>query len=114
MARLDAFLDFLFRESAAALVMETGAGATLRTRQGAARQLLRQPLTSAQIVGALSEVAPPDLRRGFPSGTSRFRYKSPLRPVSVVVESPGAVIKANFEPAAAAEAEALELERDQP
>jgi hypothetical protein len=45
MARVDAFLDILFRESAAALAMETGAGATLRTKQGAARQLLRQPLT---------------------------------------------------------------------
>jgi len=114
MARLDAFLDFLFRESAAALVLETGAGATLRTRQGAARQLLRQPLTSAQIVGALSEVAPPDLRRGFPSGTSRFRYRSPLGTVSVVVESAGSAIKAKFEPASTDDPEAIELDDDTP
>ncbi len=99
MARIDAFLDLLFRESAQGLVLETGAGATLRTRQGAARQLLRQPLTSAQIVGALCEVAPPELRRGFPAGTSRFGYRSPLGRVSVTVESAGGSVKAQFEPA---------------
>jgi twitching motility protein PilT len=64
-------------------------------------------------VGALSEVAPPDLRRGFPAGTSQFRYKSPLGPVSVVVESSGAAIKARFEPAAN-EPEAIELEEETP
>src|SRR5262245_17162609 len=67
--------------------METGTGAVLRTAAGS-RPVLRQALTSAQIVGAFTELVPPELKDGFPGeGALKFRYAAPAGEVSVRFEN---------------------------
>jgi len=83
MARLDAFLVKLFEAPGSELVLETGKGAVLSGPAGQ-RPLIRQPLTTSQIVGAFAEVVPSDLQAGFPSqGLSVFSYLSPSGAVEV-------------------------------
>ncbi|HYR20344.1 MAG TPA: type IV pilus twitching motility protein PilT, partial [Myxococcales bacterium] len=87
MARLDAYIDLLFKDPASELVMETGTGAVLRTAAGT-RPVLRQSLTTAQIIGAFSELVPPELQDSFPGhGPLKFRYSAPAGEVSVRFES---------------------------
>jgi len=87
LARLDAYIDLLFKEPGGELVMETGTGAVLRTAAGS-RPVLRQALTSAQIVGAFTELVPPELKDGFPGeGALKFRYAAPAGEVSVRFEN---------------------------
>ena len=94
MARLDAYIDLLFKEPGAELVMETGTGATLRGATGS-RPVLRQSLSSAQIVGAFSELVPPELKSGFPGqGPMRFRYAAPSGDVNVRFEKAGERVSA--------------------
>ena len=57
MARLDAYIDLLFREQASFLQLETGTGANLHGNNGP-RPVLRQPLTTQQIIGAVGELVP--------------------------------------------------------
>src|SRR5258706_7677577 len=76
--------------------METGTGALLRTASGS-RPVLRQSLTTAQIIGAFSELVPPELKGSFPGqGALKFRYDSPAGAVSVRFDStrdrPSAVV----------------------
>src|SRR5690349_5555094 len=67
--------------------METGTGAVLRTAAGS-RPVLRQSLTSAQIVGAFTELVPPELKDGFPGqGALKFRYAAPAGEVNVRFEN---------------------------
>jgi len=94
LARLDAYIDLLFKEAGAELVMETGTGAVLRGASGT-RPVLRQSLTSAQIVGAFSELVPPDLKAAYPGqGAMKFRYAAPSGDVNVRFEKTGDRISA--------------------
>ena len=87
MARLDAYIDLLFKEPGSELVMGTGTGAVLRTVSGS-RPVLRQSLTTAQIVGAFTELVPPEMKDDFPGqGSLKFRYMAPAGEVNVRFES---------------------------
>ena len=87
MARLDPYIDLLFKEPGSELVMETGAGALLRSGSGS-RPVLRQALTSAQIVGAFNELVPPEMKSAFPGqGPLSFRYLAPAGEVTVRFEA---------------------------
>ena len=87
MARLDAYIDLLFKDPGSELLMETGTGAVLRTAAGS-RPVLRQSLTTAQIIGAFSELVPAELKGAFPGqGALKFRYSAPAGEVSVRFES---------------------------
>jgi twitching motility protein PilT len=100
MARIDAFIERLFGEGARELRLETGSGATLAGPRGPV-VILRQPLTTPQIVGAFAEVAPADLRPGFPPpGTTAFPYLAPAGPVDVRLEVDGDAARAVIVPRA--------------
>jgi twitching motility protein PilT len=87
MPRLDSLLDKVFSHPGAQLVFETGAGASLVTAAGSL-PLIRQPLTTQQIVSALAEIVPGDLQRSFPrSGKTSFTYSAPRGAVEVRLES---------------------------
>jgi len=86
MARLDAFIEKLFSESASELRIDTGGGAVLAVARGSI-PLIKQPLTSQQILGALAEVVPDDERPGFPRpGLTAFPYVSPFGAVDIRLE----------------------------
>src|SRR3990172_473734 len=100
MARIDAFIERLFGEGARELRLETGSGATLAGPRGPV-VILRQPLTTPQIVGAFAEVAPADLRPGFPPpGITAFPYLAPAGPVDVRLEVDGDAARAVIVPRA--------------
>ncbi|HEX9399887.1 MAG TPA: type IV pilus twitching motility protein PilT [Anaeromyxobacter sp.] len=83
MPRLDPFIDRLFSESARELTLESGAGAVLAAARGAV-PLIRQSLTLQQVVGAVGEIVPDDLRAGFPrAGLTVFPYAAPSGAVEV-------------------------------
>ncbi|MFL5310445.1 MAG: type IV pilus twitching motility protein PilT [Myxococcales bacterium] len=87
MPRLDAYIDLLFKEPGSELIMETGTGALLRTVSGS-RPVLRQSLTTAQIIGAFSELVPPELKGAFPGhGALKFRYLAPSGEVTIRFDS---------------------------
>src|SRR5437763_8508953 len=90
MARLDAYIELLFREQAQSITLETGSGAILRGSTSS-RPVLRQALTTQQIVGALGELVPPDLKDDFPplAAPVEFRYASPAGEVLVRLEPAG-------------------------
>src|SRR3981189_1045604 len=70
--------------------METGTGGLVRTASGS-RPVLRQSLTTAQIIGAFSELVPPELKGSFPGqGALKFRYDSPAGAGRVPLASPPA------------------------
>jgi twitching motility protein PilT len=86
MARLDPFIDRLFSDSARELTLESGAGALLAGAKGKI-PLIRQPLTLQQVVGAVAEIVPDDLRSGFPRpGTTAFPYQAPAGAVDIRLE----------------------------
>jgi twitching motility protein PilT len=96
MARLDSLINKLITESALELQFETNSGITLRTASGPVT-VLKQPLTSAQIIGAISELVPADLRESFPGlGSSRFPYMSPEGPVAVAIEHAPALTRVSI------------------
>jgi twitching motility protein PilT len=94
MARLDAIIQLLISDPGGELTFSSGEGATLVSPRG--RQMpIKQPLTTAQIVGALSEVVPDDLRADFPRpGPTAFNYLAPSGPVEIRFELAGAVARA--------------------
>jgi twitching motility protein PilT len=94
MARLDPLIDRLFSDPGSELSLETGQGAVLASPRGP-QLLIKQPLTTAQIVGALTEILPEDLRPGFPRpGQTLFNHLAPAGPVEVRFELAGAVARA--------------------
>jgi twitching motility protein PilT len=94
MARLDPLIDRLFSDTGSELSLETGQGALLSSPRGS-QLLIKQPLTTPQIVGALTEILPEDLRPGFPRpGPTLFNYLAPGGPVEVRFELAGAVARA--------------------
>ncbi len=101
MARLDALIAKLFEEPASELRLETGKGALLAGASGS-RALIRQPLSTSQIVGAFAEVAPSGLQPGFPrQGLSVFPYQSPAGPVEVRLEMRQGAARASVRPSSA-------------
>ncbi|BDG10575.1 type IV pilus twitching motility protein PilT [Anaeromyxobacter paludicola] len=94
MARLDPFFDRLQQSPAAELLFESGAGALLQLPGAAPQRLIQQPLTTAQIAGAFSELVPPELRAGFPQpGLTTFTHRAPAGPVQVTVENSGVSLR---------------------
>jgi twitching motility protein PilT len=101
MARIDAFIDRLFAESARELRMETGTGAVLSGPRGPVT-LLKQALTTQQIVGAVGEIAPAELRAGFPKpGATTFPYQAPAGAVDVRLEAQEGTVRVSVTPRAA-------------
>src|SRR5512147_3178049 len=70
MARLDAFIERLAGNPGGELVFRTDHGAVLAAA-GAERLLVRQPLSTPQIVGAFAEIVPGELQPGFPRPGTR-------------------------------------------
>ena len=61
MAQLDRFLNILVSNNATALIMSEGKVATV-TIKDSARPVMKQALTSAQILTLVREIAPSDTR----------------------------------------------------
>jgi len=87
MPRLDAFIERLVAASGSELVFQTSEGALLASPEGP-RRLVRQALSTSQIVSAFAEIVPSDLRPGFPrQGATVFPYLAPSGPVEVRFEA---------------------------
>ena len=99
MARLDAFIERLAGNPGAELLFRTSHGAVL-CAGGAERVLVRQPLSTTQIIGAFAEIVPPEMQAGFPQpGTTAFPYASPMGPMEIRFESRGDEVRAVVRPA---------------
>jgi twitching motility protein PilT len=100
MARLDPFIDLLFREKADVLLLETGQPAVLVTGDQV-RAAMQRPLTTAQIASACAEMAPGHLRDTFSVfEASDFEYVSPAGRVRIQVAPEADGVRATFEPIA--------------
>src|SRR5688572_25673030 len=98
MPRLDSAIERLFKEAATALTMETGSGMALRRPDGVV-PVIKQPLTTKQIIGALSELVPSDLKADFPQdGETRFSYLAPSGAVNVQLDFDNGKIRATVTP----------------
>src|SRR5438105_3617897 len=76
MAQLDRFLSLLVTNNATALLMTEGEVATL-TIEDSPRPVMKQPLTSAQILTLVREIAPQDQPHSLDAaGNVRFEYSS--------------------------------------
>src|SRR5256714_1289286 len=76
MAQLDRFLNILVSNNATALIMSEGSVATV-TIKDTARPVMKQPLTSAQILTLVREIAPSDHPHALDAqGGVRFEYTS--------------------------------------
>lgn len=76
MAQLDRFLNLLVSNNATALVMSEGEVATL-TIKDSARPVMKQPLTSSQILTLLREISPTNAPHSLDAqGSVRFDYTS--------------------------------------
>jgi twitching motility protein PilT len=94
MARLDAFFDRMKGTTGAELVFETGRGAVLSV-DGEQRILVRQALSTPQIVGAFAEIVPAEMQGAFPRpGMTVFLYASPVGDMEVRFESRGSDVRA--------------------
>jgi twitching motility protein PilT len=103
MARLDAFIERLSGASGAELLFQTAHGAVLAV-DGTQRVLVRQALSTPQIVGAFAEIVPADLQPGFPRpGRTVFPYQSPAGNVQIEFEARDGEVRAVVRPSAAAE-----------
>src|SRR5690349_18228615 len=102
MARLDGTIERLLKQAGGLeLQLETGSGINLKTKD-AVVPVLRQPLTTQQLVGALGEILPPENRTGFPqAGASQFGYQSPFGSVTVKMDYAGGKLRATIVPGAA-------------
>ena len=102
MARLDAFIERLAASHGGELRFQTAQGAVLSV-DGELRVLVRQPLSTPQIVGAFMEIVPAEMQAGFPrQGRTLFPYPSPAGSVEVEFEASGGVVRAVMRPAPAA------------
>src|SRR5499427_4750605 len=94
MARIDNAIDRLFRESGAEMLFESGAGIRLRTAQGFT-PVVKQPLTTQQIIGAFAEIVPAELKADFPTeGQTEFTYVAPAGAVNIRFEKMNGVVRA--------------------
>jgi twitching motility protein PilT len=98
MARLDAFIEKLVAAPGGELVFQTAQGALLAAPEGP-RRLVRQPLSTSQIVGAFAEIVPAELQVGFPRpGETVFAYRSPSGAVEVRFETTAEAVRAVVRP----------------
>ena len=98
MARFDAFIEKLYKEAGVAVMLETGSGITLRTASGNV-PMVKAGLSSQQIIGALSEIIPADMRSEFPAeGVSSFPYSAPAGAVQVKVQNVAGHLKVALVP----------------
>ncbi|HWV38182.1 MAG TPA: type IV pilus twitching motility protein PilT [Vulgatibacter sp.] len=98
MARIDAVISKVIQESALELVFETGTTGMIRSPDRE-RPVYREPLSSQQILGVLSEIAPEGLANGLAAkGLMEFRYDSPAGPVGIRVERQGSSVRAVLTP----------------
>ncbi|WNG36839.1 type IV pilus twitching motility protein PilT [Archangium violaceum] len=98
MARFDAFIEKLYKESGVAIMLETGSGITLRTASGNV-PMVKAGLNSQQIIGALSEILPADMRGSFPAeGVTNFPYAAPAGSVQVKVQNVSGHLKVALVP----------------
>ncbi|WPB82559.1 type IV pilus twitching motility protein PilT [Archangium violaceum] len=104
MARFDAFIEKLYKEAGVAIMLETGSGINLRTAAGNV-PMVKAGLNSQQIIGALSEILPADMRGSFPTeGVSTFSYAAPSGAVQVKVQNVAGHLKVALVPQKAAPA----------
>jgi twitching motility protein PilT len=102
MARLDPFIDRLFADSARELTLESGTGASLAGARGPV-PLIRQALTTQQVVGAVAEIIPDDQRTGFPRpGLTVFPYLAPAGAVEVRLDVKDGTVRVVVVPRTAA------------
>jgi twitching motility protein PilT len=97
MAQLDRFLNILVSNNATALIMSEGDVATVTIRDSA-RPVMKQPLTSAQILALVREIAPSDHPHALDAqGGVRFEYTTGDGTFSVALTQNGK-ISARIEP----------------
>ncbi len=100
MAQLDRFLNILVSNNATALVLSEGEVATVTIRDSA-RPVMKQPLTSAQILTLVREISPPNTPRLLDiQGGLCFEYSSSDGVFDVAVSQNGK-IAARIEPKSA-------------
>ncbi len=98
MAQLDRFLAVLVSNKATDLVLSEGELATL-TIKGSARTVMKQRLTSAQILTLVREIAPPNSPHALDvNGGVRFTYTSAEGTFDVALTQAGGKIGARIEP----------------
>ncbi len=112
MPRLDPLIERLFKTPGSELLLGTGEGIVLKAPQGQTA-LIKQPLSTPQIIGALAEIVPEDLKAGFPEeGVSGFPYLSPHGAVRVELNHGGPMTTAVLKPLRSAPAAPAELPPD--
>ena len=83
MARLDAFIEVLFKDGAAALVLETDSVAVLEGGLQP-KPIMKRPLTTSHIIAAISELLPPQEAAAFTGASPQeLAYRAPSGRVSV-------------------------------
>ncbi len=101
MARIDFFINKLLKDAkkpGARLVFETGQGGLL-VNEDSAVPVIQGTLTSLQIIGAVGEIVPAEMKTGFPAeGAMSFAYQIPAGAVTVSVEKRGESLKAVIAP----------------
>ncbi len=101
MAQLDRFLNILVSNKATALIMAEGDVATV-TIKDSSRPVMKQPLTSAQILTLVREIAPPNHPHALDvQGGVRFEYTSADGTFDVALTQNGK-LSARIEPKAGA------------
>ncbi len=86
MARIDYIIEKLLKDSGLEILMETGGGVNIRTTTGLL-PVLKQSLTTQQIIAAVGELVPSDQRSSYPApGLTVFPYSSPAGAVQVKLE----------------------------
>ncbi|MEI7703299.1 MAG: type IV pilus twitching motility protein PilT [Deltaproteobacteria bacterium] len=94
MARLDAFIERLAAQDGGELLFQSAHGAVLSV-DGEQRTLVRQALSSAQIIGAFVEIVPAEMQGSFPRpGRTVFPYLSPSGNVEIEFESHDGTVRA--------------------
>ena len=97
MAQLDRFLNILVSNKATALVLAEGDVATV-TIKDSSRPVMKQPLTSAQILTLVREITPPSHPHALDAqGGVRFEYTSADGTFDVALTQNGK-ISARIEP----------------
>jgi twitching motility protein PilT len=100
MAQLDRFLNLLVTNNASALILAEGDVAAVMIKDSP-RPVMKQPLTSAQILTLMREIAPPDKPHSLDArGGVRFEYSSSDGTFEVAFSQNGKML-ARIEPRAA-------------
>jgi twitching motility protein PilT len=100
--RLDKFIQAMHDHSASGLALHAGQPAALLSG-GALRSITREPLSSAQVVALVREIAPEGLQSGVTESASlNFTYGAPSGKVEVELVPSGQGIVASIRPSAGA------------